>query len=176
MKCRTAKKNFSALLDDELAPAVADAVREHLRICDACAAAWEAMRAADADAREGIRAVAEGSELSEAFPTRVMRGVAAAGHRRVTTGDRDKVWRLATSAAGVFLVLVGIVWFLLRTEQAGKPESVSTAPPAETRPSAVTTEQAPKKQYRASYTVPISLDLPSVRGLAEELYEELGGS
>ena len=46
MKCRTANKNFSALLDATLTPAVADVVRDHLRSCDACAAAWEASRRA----------------------------------------------------------------------------------------------------------------------------------
>jgi len=175
MKCRTAKKNFSALLDDEVAPAVADAVREHVRTCEACAAVWEAMRAANADAREGIRAVAESSKLSEGFGARVMKDLAPVRTGGMSRADRCKVWRLATAAAGVFLVLVGIVWFLLRTEQAEKPGSASTTPPAETRPPAIA-ERVPETQYRASYTVPISLDLPSVRGLAEELYEELGGS
>jgi len=176
MKCRTARKNFSALLDGEVAPAVAEAVREHLRTCKACAAAWEAMGAADAEAREGLRAVAQGSDLSEAFAPRVIKELAAVGARPMRRADGRKVWRLATSAAGVFLVLVGIVWFLLRTEQAEKPGSVSTTPRVETRAPEERAVAEPEGNYGAGYTVPLSLGLPSVRALAEELYRELGGS
>ena len=90
--------------------------------------------------------------------------------------DGRKVWRLATSAAGVFLVLVGIVWVLLRTEHAEKPGSVSTTPPVETLPLKGRAVAEPGREYGAGYTVPLSLGLPSVRGLAEELYTELGSS
>ena len=152
MKCGSVRRNLSALLDDELEQAVAEAVREHLRTCEACAAALEAVRAADADAGEALRGVAESAHPSGAFTARVL-GTIAAGESRGTIVRRSRLRVLAFGAAAAVLLAVGL-WGLLRSR-----------PPVQV----VSQDDVAPTEDRASGVVMTSLDLPSVRELVNEL-------
>jgi anti-sigma factor RsiW len=163
MKCRAARKNLSALLDGALEREPADAVRRHLETCGACAAAYEAMRAADADAGNALRTVAGGAALSGQFKAHVLADIARRERRPVPILWRPRVWRPALAVAAV--VVLGLAtWAIV----------ANLHHPATT--TVIDQEIGPGQQpHRASFVL-TTLDLPSVRDLAKELLgEEVSG-
>ncbi len=155
MECRDARKNLSALLDGALEPDAAEAVRDHIGSCAACAAAFETMRAADAEARTALRGVAESAQPSGRFTARVLAGIARQGRAPSATLWRPRVRRLALVAAAVVIIGLGI-WTIVSNlpGREGDDVTVTSVRPAPPRPTVL---------------VLTTLELPSVRGLVEEL-------
>lgn len=159
MECRTVRENMSALLDDALEPELAQAIRRHVDTCDECAALFGAMRSADADARSALQGVAEGAELSGQFTVRVLADIARRRPEALPLLRRPKVRRVALVAAAIVVIGVGI-WAVISNRRGPGTDQV-----AET--------EAPVAPQHVILT---TLDLPSVRGLVEELLGEDMGS
>jgi anti-sigma factor RsiW len=161
MNCEAVKKDLSALLDGALEGETADAVCRHLETCGACAAAYEAMQAADADAGKALRAVAEGAELSGQFTARVLADIARREQKPVPLWRRPRVRRPALAVAAVVVAALA-TWAIV----------VNVHHPAPTTATAPNNgAHQPEAAHRASFVL-TTLDLPSVRDLAREL---LGG-
>ena len=163
MKCATARKNLSALLDGALEPGLADAVRRHLGTCGACAAAYEAMQAVDTDAGNALRTVAEGAELSGQFTARVLAGIARREQKPALLWRRPQIRRVALAVAAVLVVGLA-TWAIVANLH--HPTTTVQAPDDG--------GGQPEATQRASFVL-TTLDLPSVRELAEELLGEKVG-
>ncbi len=154
MECREARKNLSALLDGALDRGAAEAVRNHVGSCAACAAAFETMRAADADARAALRGMAGSARPSGQFTARVLAGIARRGRAPASTLWRPCVRRVALVAAAVVIIGLGI-WTIVSNRPAGQGDDVAE----------VDAQPTP----RQTVIVLTTLDLPAFRGLVDEL-------
>ncbi len=161
MKCGTVRRKLSALLDEELAAEEAEAVRAHVQSCEACAALLAGMRAADGEAGEALRRATEGVEAPRGFKARVMGAIGPAERARAPGVWRRRAWKLAVASAGVLVVAVGLWGVLATRDEGGGPG-----------PDAANGGGGPRVTPRGGRVVLTTLDLPSVRELAEEL---LGG-
>ena len=190
MKCRQARKQMAALLDAEAAyttkPSASsrqreplldaeaayttkpsapsrhlEAVRAHIETCDKCRTFFEAMQAADKEAHEALRGVAERAELSGHFTARVLTEIARREGRRIPFMWRPEVRRLAFAAASVLVVALG-VWVAVHF----------FGPKNEPTTAQGTTDGGEQQTTHRASVVLTTLDLPSVRDLVKELLDQ----
>lgn len=159
MKCTTARKSLSALLDGALDGATADAVRGHIEACSACAVAHEAMRSADADAGDALRTVAEGAAPGGAFMARVLADIARREKRPIPLWRRSRLRPITMAASAV--VVVGLAaWAIVANLHHPTPTAAMARDYGQEQPEAA---------QRPSDVVLTTLDLPSVRDMAREI-------
>ena len=133
MECTEVREEFSALLDDELAPEVRAAVEAHLTGCSACLRALAEYKRVDALYR-GLPA----QRAPEDFEARVR----AAVHPRIVrfprrAFERKRVWPLLAAAATFLVILGGLVVQQQRLHR-GRFD-IAAAPGSKRGPSAVDT-------------------------------------
>jgi len=161
MKCTMARKSLSALLDGALERELADAVSRHVETCGACAAAYEAMQAADADAGKALHTVAEGAALSGQFTARVLADIARRERKPTPLWRRPQVRRVALAVAAVVVAAL-TTWAIVANLH--NPTTTTVEGPKDDG-------GGPEPAQRASFVL-TTLDLPSVRDLARELLGE----
>jgi anti-sigma factor RsiW len=155
MECREARNNVSALLDGALEPGEAEAVRDHIGSCAACRAVFDTMQAADADARAALRGVADSARPSGQFTARVLAGIARRGRAPAAPLWPRRIRRVALAAAAVVVIGLG-AWTIVSNLPGRDGDDMVEVDVQETAP-------------RETVIVLTTLELPSVRGLVEEL-------
>ena len=143
MECTEAREEFSALLDDELAPEVRAAVEAHLTDCSACLRALAECKRVDALYR-GLPV----QRAPEDFEERVR----AAVHPKIVrfprraAFERKRVWPLLAAAA-TFLVIVGGLVVQQQRLHRGRFD-IAAAPESKRGPSAVDSVATQKTRGR----------------------------
>ena len=138
-----------------------EAVRAHVETCDNCRTFFEAMQAADKEAHEALRGVAERAELSGHFTARVLTEIARREGRRIPFMWRPEVRRLAFVGASVLVVAIG-VWVAVHF----------LGPKNEPTTAQGTTDGGEQPTTHRARVVLTTLDLPSVRDLVQELLDQ----